>query len=109
MCYLGSSLGLLIIACTLWQDPTKSEQSVQITPIDFFSGELKRLKSHVDFDGVCFKIGGELANQCRPSVEMWCDGKRVDRPKYGIGLPQSDNEISFSWRKLEAKERPSRV
>jgi hypothetical protein len=34
-----------------------SEWSVRVTPAEFFTGDLKRLKGHLDFrSAVCFKI-----------------------------------------------------
>jgi len=76
----------------------KSEKSLTITPTEFFSGDLKRLKSHVDFKAWCFKIDSPGSLRCRPEIEMWCDGKRVDKGSYGVGQPDSDNELTLSLR-----------
>jgi len=76
---------------------------LRITPTEFFSGELKRLKPHVDFSAVCFKITAHGPYRCRPDVEMWCDGERVDHPKYGLRTDKDSEEETFSWRWREAR------
>jgi hypothetical protein len=73
--------------------------------VDFFSGELKRLQGHLDFmSAVCFKLGFQGPVSCRPSIEMWCDGERVDIAKYGIGKPERTDEISFTLRQLKTHD-----
>src|SRR6266852_1722079 len=63
----------------------EAKDVVSITPVDFFSGELKRLKGHLDFvSAVCFKIKLEGRARCVPEVEVWCEGERVDIAKYGV-------------------------
>jgi hypothetical protein len=76
---------------------------VEITPTDFFSGDLKRLKPHVDFQAVCFKIKKRATTQCSVEVEMWCDGRRVDRPNFGANRDWDADEVTMSWRKRVEK------
>jgi len=72
-----------------------------VTPVDFFSGDLKRLESHHDFiSAVCFKIKVEGNVTCRPDVELWHEGKRVDIQKYGLSRDNTSDEISFTVRSL---------
>jgi hypothetical protein len=76
----------------------KKPPSVRVTPEDFFSGPLKRLKPHVDFNAACFKVTTRGPVRCRPTIEMWCDGERVDNPKYGSVDDPVAGELTLSWR-----------
>lgn len=79
--------------------PAKSEYLVRITPTDFFSGELKRLKAHHDFTSVaCFKIQIEGAVTCEPDVIMLRNGERVDRKSYAYAIDKASDEISLTLR-----------
>jgi hypothetical protein len=81
---------------------------VRVTPTEFFSGELKRLKAHVDFLAVCFKVKIEGAVEVRPYVEVWSDGMQVDLGKYGATDGKESDEVTFSLRKLPTTD-PDRV
>jgi hypothetical protein len=79
----------------------KPEHTIRVTPTDFFSGDLKRLGPHLAFiSAVCFKVkpGGEV--RCRPEMELWREGKRIDIPKYGFRTDPTSDEISFTVRRL---------
>jgi len=79
----------------------EAEDMVSITPVDFFSGELKRLKGHLDFvSAVCFKIKTAAHVKCEPEVEVWCDGERVDIAKYGCDTDSHSDEVSFTLRRI---------
>jgi hypothetical protein len=78
---------------------TADSQGVRITPAEFFTGDLKRLKDHVDFEAVCFKTETHGSLQCDLGIQMWCDGERVDIPKYGSLRDSNTKEISVSWRR----------
>jgi hypothetical protein len=84
---------------TVVKDANESDYLMRVTPTEFFSGELKRLKPHVDFDAACFKIETRGSVRCRPEIEMWCDGKRVDKPKYGYLRDRGADEVTLSWRR----------
>ena len=78
---------------------------VSITPVDFFSGELKRLKGHLDFvSAVCFKIKTEGCARCVPELEVWCEGERVDIPKYGFWTDVRSDEVSFTLRRIVSRK-----
>ena len=81
----------------------EAEYVMKVTPTEFFSGELKRLKEHVDFKAACFKIVTSGHVECRPSVEMWCDGERVDHPSYGFVEDPHAGEVTMSWRRRVVK------
>jgi hypothetical protein len=73
---------------------------VRVTPAEFFSGDLKRLKGHLEFESaVCFKIKIRGAVRIHPDVEMWCDGERVDLPKYGYNRDDQSDELSFTVKR----------
>jgi hypothetical protein len=38
--------------------------------------------------------------ECRPDVELWCDGKLVPPPNRGIVDSDDPNEVTMSWRKV---------
>jgi hypothetical protein len=77
---------------------------VRVTPDEFFSGELKRLKPHVDFRAACFKIAASRSLECCPELEMYCDGQRVDKPKYGFLRDSGAGEVTLSWRRKKDPE-----
>src|SRR5262249_24307196 len=63
------------------------------------SGDLIRLKPHIDFQAVCFKVVTRGPLTCYPDIEMWSDGERVDRPKYGADTDPDADELTLSWRR----------
>jgi hypothetical protein len=88
--------------------PPDPEYLVRVTPAEFFSGELKRLKHHLDFlSAVCFKVKTQGPVSCRPDVEVWCDGERVDLAKYGYTRDDQSDEVNFTVRILEPNLRES--
>jgi hypothetical protein len=89
----------LFAFCLLGCREAEEAPLVRITPAEFFSGELKRLKPHVDFHAACFKITTSGSVKCRADIEMWCDGKRVDEPRHGAGVDPAAGEVTLSWRK----------
>jgi hypothetical protein len=83
----------------------EAKDVVSITPVDFFSGELKRLKRHLDFvSALCFKIKTEGRAQCVPEIEVWCEGKRVDIAKYGYETDPRSDEVSFTLRRIVSRK-----
>jgi len=77
----------------------KSDYLIRITPVEFFSGELKRLKAHHDFlSAVCFKIKTNGDVTCVPDVIMLRDGNRVDRQSYAYKIDNDSDEISLTLR-----------
>ena len=80
---------------------SEAKDIVHITPVDFFSGDLKRLKGHLDFvSAICFKIKTEGRARCVPEVEVWCEGERVDIAKYGVRTDKHSDEVSFTLRRV---------
>jgi len=71
---------------------------IRITPTEFFSGELKRLKPHVDFQASCFKIKTEGPLRCWLDIEVWCDGEEIKRGGRGYLDDPTSDEISLSFR-----------
>lgn len=98
-------LGILLLAYWLSGcSSTDEKPAVRVTPDEFFSGELKRLKPHVDFQAACFKVAASGTFTCRPDLEMYCDGRRVDKPKYGFNSDPRAGEVTLSWRKKSNAE-----
>jgi hypothetical protein len=86
---------------TSFEQALEAKDVVYITPVDFFSGELKRLKGHLDFvSAVCFKIKTEGRVRCVPEAEVWCEGERVDRSNYGFKTDARSDEVSFTLRRI---------
>jgi hypothetical protein len=82
-----------------------ADDVIRINPVDFFSGELRRLEPHLEFaSAVCFKIEKSDNIECLPEIEMWCDGERVDIAKYGFRSDGIANEITLVLRRLEIGE-----
>jgi hypothetical protein len=79
--------------------------ALRLTPAEFFTGELKRLKQHVDFQAVSFKIAKQDHVRCWPDIQMWCDGKRRDSGKYAYQVDWHSDEVSLSWRRKEVGRR----
>src|ERR1700731_814441 len=53
------------------------------------------------YSAVCIKIGKQGSVSCEPEVELWCDGKRVDWPKYGSLSDRKSDEITLTVRKVD--------
>jgi hypothetical protein len=78
----------------------RPEFTIRVTPAEFFSGELKRLEPHLDFTAtLLFKVVIEGSATLEPHVEVWADGDRVDREKYGIRADEQSDEVSFTVRR----------
>jgi hypothetical protein len=92
-------MALIVVSGSCSRRDAPAEGRLLVTATDFFSGDLKRLKAHLDFQGACFKVKATGELRCRPQIELWCDGQRVDeysRQSYDID-PSSD-EVSVSYR-----------
>jgi len=87
-----------VLGCRVAEE-TPKVSSIRITPTEFFSGDLKRLKPHVDFRAACFKVTTQGPVECRGSVEMWCDGERVGISKSEGNLDTNAGEVTLSWRR----------
>jgi hypothetical protein len=99
MCILSYAVVSLMLVVPADQKVAEPKYLLRITPTEFFSGELKRLKDHVDFDASCFKLAAGVSARCRPTLELWCDGERVDHPKYGSRDDRHSDEVTVSWRR----------
>jgi hypothetical protein len=88
--------GLLVVGVPILRIDASPAYTVRVTPKTFFSGDLKRLEAHLDFSSaICFEVKSDGLVRCVPDVEMWRNGKRIDKPKYGARLDSSSNEISL--------------
>ena len=99
---------LVSIISTLPARGDEPENSVRITPTEFFSGELARLKPHVGFKAVCFKIARKGSWTCAPVFEFWKDGEKVFYPGYAFDSNEQSDEITMSWRETPAKKKGDR-
>jgi hypothetical protein len=83
-------------------DSIQRGYSVRVTPTEFFSAELRRLKPHLDFLAAdAFKIITNGPATLDPDVEVWCDGQRVDHPKHGLGRDDQAGELTLTVRRVE--------
>jgi hypothetical protein len=97
------ALVVFITGLVLREAEKEPDYAVRITPTPFFSGELKRLESHLEIGWTaCFKIKSGGRATCRPEIEVWSRGHRTDRAKYGARFGQNSDELSFSVRNIEA-------
>jgi hypothetical protein len=72
---------------------------LRITREDFFTGELKRLERHVDFEGYRLIIASRKGFGWIPRVETWLHGTKVrDRVKQGYVFSEGDQELTMSSR-----------
>jgi len=79
----------------------ESAWNIRVTPTEFFSGELKRLKPHLDFTAAeCFKIKIKGPVELNPDFQLWRNGKRVDIRKYGMRVDKGSDELTFTVRRL---------
>jgi hypothetical protein len=83
---------------TRQQEP-KVSYSISVTPVNFFSGPIKRLKAHLEFQSaVCFKIKTDGPVSCIPDIELLRNGERVDANKYISEIDESSDEVSLTLR-----------
>jgi hypothetical protein len=87
----------------------KPDYTVRVTPTEFFAGELKRIRPLLDYtSAVCFKVKIDGNVRCRPDIEMWHDGNRVDLQKYLFAVDDHSDEIALTVREL-APDKQGRV
>jgi hypothetical protein len=89
------------VAIAVAKPPAAPKYALQITPAEFFTGELKRLKPHVDFQAACFKIAKQGRVWCLADVQMWCDGVELESDKYVPLVAQDADEVTLSWRRKQ--------
>jgi hypothetical protein len=100
MCAFPWPLTALFLALLTAQERPTPAPLIRISPTDFFSGELRRLKDHVDFDAACFKVARRGPVRCGPSLEVWCDGEIVGPGKLGGRGDRLSEEVTLSWRRI---------
>jgi hypothetical protein len=108
---LAVAAGVCATLCLLFARAERNaDGAIRITPVDFFSGDLKRLEDHLDFGHgpSCFKIKGQRWFTCRPEIEVWAEGKRIDISKYASTFTSASDEVSFVVRDTD-KNKDGRV
>jgi len=101
---------LLFLGLPVDQAQNKPMYTVRVTPTEFFSGALKRLEAHFDHSSaVCFNVRIQGGVTIWPDVEMWCDGKRVDRPRYGTKNDERSDEVTIVLREGERTDKDGKL
>jgi hypothetical protein len=90
------------------QELKKPDYLIRITETEL-SADGKPLKPGVDFQIVRFKIERKDNYYAHATVEMWSDGERIDRPKYGYGEASLPDEVRMTWHFLPLKDKPDTV
>jgi hypothetical protein len=100
----------VVVACVPAVDRIRQGYSVRVAPTKFFSGELRRLEAHLDFlSADAFKVTTEGPVTVVPTVEVWCDSKRVDCTKYGFREDDGAGEVTLTVRRIEGRKADKTV